>query len=1083
MTTLYDSVPNYQSWVSHANTSLRQIIPASIFSLGLVTLTFRSGHTAGWKTDHVSIGIAAGGANTTATPTEITFGGGNSGFTLAGPNSTITSDPIEFAFDEGDDLVIITDTSSDPTLVDMAINVWGATFGPSTMWIGSSTAPSWNLAEVTNFGNAHVGEGGFLGYTAGFESITTTLGPPPTGTITIAEAPDTCASYGVAWASLAVERSPFFFAWANETDTEFHSNFERVDEDIFSFGIKHDEGQHPTLDITIINPRVGLLHAGRKLWAWFSWRNPETGHVVPLFFGVLVGVPTDLFQEKVTLKFVARSPNYIDDKQAVAETMKIRPYWDPVFLDNTHRDDPDSILEGWSKLWHIDRTTLVTSASDILEGEDGTVAFGESDGFYDSLSVKLGQPPLTDVRVEVNVQWTQRQERLMTGPSVAVSSYTGDTFMSGWPKSGAGLGGGWKVESSYVVDTYSVALTPTQTYNSSWASQETTHENCDTISMTANSSRPALLSPNPISIEMTGKFVVGWCDPYGDPPDVPPKNTPASYETTGIIIPLWSLACSMQLRYEAKRQFTEALAFDLKANTQGVLTSPTVAQHTELITRNGADVGEPLITYDAWSDFKGKPVGYGTMVYPNNPTTPGGLSYHVCVGGGTCGLVEPDFSDIPGTIANDNGVQWASLGTSPESVIQRMAFGTSYGAGTILFYQQQYFDQNTGQLEDVIEGNPGGFPFGFIGSNYWNEQTQSGPTGYYLILRTGTRTKSEYTDYIYRPVNATSDAAIPLNVNVKVEEFGPVGLYLGMTPPLLGIPIGGNATNVTSRCYFPTARGNWSVEYLLCVARAHLRMRARAVTVGWDCPFELATTLSCRMNASIRDPRLPGATATGKITSYELKGGSDGKFIGHVEIGCAVGYGGHVSSDPGTPEYAAPGYMQPGYQKYDNVIVAPTRESDISYTPPGFSPFDDGLSFPLSLDQVADFSSVGGVRKYGTFSGSLDQQTAAINAAIPATIYLANDVAAGNYIVKYKPNLWGYDLTRFDTATDAVWSFEEMKRLWTAQAIPFAMESNPIAWTMELKNIQNGPFNGSYSVETSMLEVPQGINLEAASSV
>src|ERR1035437_9717174 len=355
MTTIYDAPNPITIGMAPggvAGQSWRQLIQpvAGVNSLGQVTVTFKAGTHAGWKTDHVSIGIIKPDyqPNTTKTPTELKFGGA-SGFTIASANGTATSDPTEFAFSAGDDLYIITDNSSDAVLVNMAaIYGIGGVGYPIWTWSRSGGGGSWNEAAVTAFSGQQ-----FTGYLLGIENITTTLGPPPTGTLTVGEAPDELACYGAAWKSLAEKNSPFFFAWVDETDNVFRSNFERVDEDILTFSLKHDEGQHPTLDLTIINPRVGLLHAGRKLWAWFARQNPKTGVITPLFFGVLVGIPTDIFKEKVALKFIARSPTYINDKQAVTETLKVRPYYDPVWLDDTHRDDPDAILEGWSKRWHI----------------------------------------------------------------------------------------------------------------------------------------------------------------------------------------------------------------------------------------------------------------------------------------------------------------------------------------------------------------------------------------------------------------------------------------------------------------------------------------------------------------------------------------------------------------------------------------------------------------------------------------------------------------------------------------------------------------------------------------------------------
>ena len=85
------------------------------------------------------------------------------------------------------------------------------------------------------------------------------------------------------------------------------------------------------------------------------------------------------------------------------------------------------------------------------------------------------------------------------------------------------------------------------------------------------------------------------------------------------------------------------------------------------------------------------------------------------------------------------------------------------------------------------------------------------------------------------------------------------------------LPIG----DVRNRSYFSTDRGLQSLEYLLNRARSQLMASGRAVTVSWDCSFERAKQLSCRKNALLHDPRLPGGQALGKIVKYSL--GLDGE--------------------------------------------------------------------------------------------------------------------------------------------------------------------------------------------------------------
>lgn len=848
---------------------------------------------------------------------------------------------------------------------------------------------------------------------------------------------------------------PFYFAWVDSDQTTFDPDtMNVVDETIFDMSMTHEEGQCATLDLTIRNPRVGLLAPTRKVWAWLSYQPPTGSGIIPLFFGVLVGIPTNLFAEKITIKLIARSETYLEDKQAVAETLKIAPYYDPIFLEETKRDNPDAILEGWSSLYHVDRTTLETTASDVLVGEDHTIVFQEGDAFYDSVQMTLDQSPLAMVQVQADVHWTQRWTGYVDGPDVNIASYTGGTFMGDWPKPGASLGGGWRVETSFATDVYKVQETPQCNVSSTWTNNETDLADCATQSISDSSSFPALLSPSPISAMMTQQSQTGICDPYGDPPDQPPTNRPAKVKITGIIVPLWFVNCQWTLRYEAKRQFSEKVFINITANTQSILTSPTVQQNTELLKMSGADVGLPLITYEAWSDFAGQEVSIGQLIFPNDPTTPGGLSYQIAVQSGTAGTNEPVFSDIPGVITLDpgsGGVEWASLGENPQTTIQQMTFATSYDTGTILIYQEQVFDPNIGGLVDI----PGQF-------------------SYYLCL-SPTSTTSVYTEHTYVPPITDNDEPTPAPITIFLEQFYPTDemINLGTAPSFLGIPIGGTADLVGARSFFPTDRGQQSLQYLIARARARIRIRARAVKVAWDCPFDFVTGMSCRHNATLYDPRLPGGVATGKVISYSMKAGGDGRMIGHVEVGCAVGFGGHVATSTGTPDYCETGYVDVGYQAYDGVVTAIDPDAnDISYTPPIFEPFDDGLNFPLQT-----LPSDG-----GAISGNSGEQAAKIRAAIPIQRYLSN---LGEQFTTTAGTLDNAQTGSRGTQTGftpaAEWWITEEQIYLTSQSLPYVMEANPVSYDLEINPVVNGPFSGAYTVTVSPLEIPQGINLEATS--
>ena len=171
-----------------------------------------------------------------------------------------------------------------------------------------------------------------------------------------------------------------------------------------------------------------------------------------------------------------------------------------------------------------------------------------------------------------------------------------------------------------------------------------------------------------------------------------------------------------------------------------------------------------------------------------------------------------------------------------------------------------------------------------------------------------------------------------------------VGLFLDGEIPIV---------DTTRNAYFPTDRGKLSLEYGILRARAHMLMRARCVNLSWDCAFDRAIDFTCRKNAQISDPRIPGGTAQGKIIAYKFEANvDDGIEIGNVTIGCAIGRAGTINSTAsaqtavtttsGTPDYVATGYVATGYQTYSGGTTA---------IPPSGSPTagtgDVGYSIPV----------------------------------------------------------------------------------------------------------------------------------------
>ena len=123
----------------------------------------------------------------------------------------------------------------------------------------------------------------------------------------------------------------------------------------------------------------------------------------------------------------------------------------------------------------------------------------------------------------------------------------------------------------------------------------------------------------------------------------------------------------------------------------------------------------------------------------------------------------------------------------------------------------------------------------------------------------------------------------------------------------------------------------------------------RAVTVSWDCSFERAKQLSCRKNALLHDPRLPGGQAQGKIVKYSLSlDGEAASRSGTSRSPARSDMAARSARVAGEPTYVEAGYVDDGYQFIDGQIV-PLDAGDIGYTVPVDAPNDDGVHFPLTM--------------------------------------------------------------------------------------------------------------------------------------
>jgi hypothetical protein len=373
-----------------------------------------------------------------------------------------------------------------------------------------------------------------------------------------------------------------YFAWIDPSETVFGSEHLRWDEDVFSFTLQQAEGDPASLTIVVRRPRndagaaIGLLGPGRRIWAWFAL---DCGPDLIRFRGRLVGVPTSIFEELVTLEFVARPINLVAQKAALADSLRVLPYYDEVVIDPTRRTDPEVVLEGYSKLWHYDRETHVLTVSDEITGEDGLVEFdGASEGgkvLYDGIGLTLTSGPLARVDISAEYTWTQSAQG-----SVDLTKYLIDNWperyqryitsytltADDWPKAGASIGDGWVVADATAsslftnqVKSTTVGSNLTVTFpDTSWfgPSSHTTvfSETTSYVDAPIGLGFPELVTNDTINVQ---------------------KNSNSrSYSATAAFLPLNYTSVTLSAAYTANRQCTEIVSFSLYADVQHVLTDP-----------------------------------------------------------------------------------------------------------------------------------------------------------------------------------------------------------------------------------------------------------------------------------------------------------------------------------------------------------------------------------------------------------------------------------------------------------------------------------------------------------------------------
>jgi hypothetical protein len=374
-----------------------------------------------------------------------------------------------------------------------------------------------------------------------------------------------------------------YFAWVDASETTFGPEHLRWDEQVFSFTLSQQEGDPASLTVVVRRPRneagdpIGLLGPGRKRWAWFAF---DCGPALIKFRGRLVGIPTSIFEEQVTLEFVARPVDVVAQKEALADTLRVLPYYDEAVIDPDRRTDPEVVLEGYTKIWHYDRETHVVTVSDEITGEDGLVDFlcVNGDVLYDDLKLSLTSGPLSRVDVNAEFTWTQQASGTVDLTRYLLShwprTFGGEINLNAgdWPKVKAGIGDGWEV-----VDSHAQDIVDTATYTETragggivkFADGSTSETNWSSSNTTLRAARN-VVSYGSITTNATSSVTHSK---DGDGVDYV-SSTNSSQSDSFAVVVVQAIKPTLVAGYRAERQCTERVSFTLLAHVQPILTDP-----------------------------------------------------------------------------------------------------------------------------------------------------------------------------------------------------------------------------------------------------------------------------------------------------------------------------------------------------------------------------------------------------------------------------------------------------------------------------------------------------------------------------
>lgn len=240
----------------------------------------------------------------------------------------------------------------------------------------------------------------------------------------------------------------FFFASVDHTQDTFDpSTHKREDIKVLRMEINHSENDFAHLYLEVSQD----YNLPDNKYIWVSVEHDNNIH--PLFFGILTNFPYSNNNNIMKLEYIAQFPGWEEQKSNLAQSLRVLPYWDDVFIPPGNENNYDKILESRPCAWHYDRINGAVTISSIAEG-DRIIDLGQ-DIVEDSININIIGSALEKINIVGVVHWQQQINGNISLKKDILKAFGGQVqtlsprLQKNWPKEGVVIGdSGFRINKS-----------------------------------------------------------------------------------------------------------------------------------------------------------------------------------------------------------------------------------------------------------------------------------------------------------------------------------------------------------------------------------------------------------------------------------------------------------------------------------------------------------------------------------------------------------------------------------------------------------------------------------------------------------